>query len=81
MFLDAQIDFEIQPTSKNIEVSNEDNNESQKHLTITKLDIQNCSIFTKVESEIHPLLITSDSDKFMEFYLWNKRYGFNKPYI
>ena len=43
------------------------------HVQITKVGIGSLSIFTQLGHEQHPFLTSGPQDRFLEFYLWNKR--------
>ena len=45
----------------------------QPHVMITKIELDSFKIFMKLHSEIHPIITSVNTGRFLEFYLWNKR--------
>lgn len=45
----------------------------QPHVIITKFELDYLRINMKLHSEIHPIITSVNTGRFMEFYLWNKR--------
>ena len=51
--------------------------ESTQKVEITKFDLQNLHIFTSSENEKVTLISSEENDRFLEFYLWSKKYAYS----